>query len=474
MGASTDRELHRVAGSFRDPAGQVYQKHGHIYRTVNPVVADEFDFVRSRKFYNQATADGRLIAADILSPEVLGREAGAAAYVLEHPRLPFVSYPYEWSFPTLKLAALFHLGFHLDALRDGVSLVDASAYNVQFIGSRPIFIDTLSLRKYEPGTFWAGYKQFCEQFLNPLLLRAYLGVSHNAWYRGSQEGIGTAEIRKLLPLRRKFNRRVLTHVVLQDSLQRTGSKSTSIDQKTLRKAGFPLAAFQRTLTDLRNWIAALEPAKTGPTVWRDYASSTSYDEEESVNKKEFIAEFVRRRRPNQIWDLGCNTGDYAVAALEAGANSVIGFDFDQGALELAFSRAQEQNLAFLPLFLDISNPPPSQGWAQKERHGLDQRSADADGSIALALIHHLSIGRNVPLPDVIDWILGVAPHGVIEFVPKEDPMVQELLRFRDDIFPDYTVDHFLQHLGRHASIERKAPSSSTGRLLVEYSRLRDG
>ena len=480
MGASADRELHKVAGSFRDPAGQVFQKDGHIYRTVNPVVSDDFDFVRSREFYSQAISDRRLIAAEIVPNEALaelgesGGEAEAATYVLEHPRLRFVSYPYEWSFPTLKLAALFHLDFHLDALRDGVSLIDASAYNIQFVGSRPIFIDTLSLRKYQSGALWEGYRQFCEQFLNPLLLRACLGVSHNSWYRGNQEGISTADIRKLLPIRRKFSRRVLTHIVLQDSLQRSGSKSTTIDQKTLRAAGFPLATFQKTLTDLRNWIAALEPAKTGATVWRDYASANSYDDDEAARKKEFVADFVRRRRPAQIWDLGCNTGDYSAAALEAGAESAIGFDFDQGALELAFSRAQQQNLAFLPLYLDISNPPPSQGWAQNERQGLNERAKSADGLIALALIHHLSIARNVPLPDAIDWLLGLAPHGVIEFVPKEDPMVQELLRFRDDIFPDYTVDHFLQHLGRSASIERQAPSSSTGRLLVEYSRIGDG
>src|SRR5690606_10181915 len=164
-----------------------------------------------------------------------------------------------------------------------------------------------------------------------------------------------------------------------------------------------------------------------------------------------------------------NTGDYSVAALEAGASQVIGFDFDQGAIELAYDRAVEGGLPFLPLLLDASNPSPSQGWAQRERPGFGER-AGADGVIALALVHHLAIAGNVPLDQVLGWLVGLAPRGIIEFVPKADPMVAELLRFRPDIFPDYHEQAFLAHLGSLARVEGRTPSSATGRVLVEFAR----
>ena len=144
-------------------------------------------------------AAGRVVAFDEVSRDVLGGEAGDPALVLEHPRLPFVSYPYEWPFKALKAAALHHLDIQIDALDGGVALSDASAYNVQFLGAKPIFIDLLSFRRYREGEFWLGHRQFCEQFLNPLLLRALVGVPHNAWYRGSLEGIVSAELSRLLP-----------------------------------------------------------------------------------------------------------------------------------------------------------------------------------------------------------------------------------------------------------------------------------
>ena len=369
----------------------------------------------------------------------------------------------------LKTAALFHLDFHLDALRDGITLIDASAYNVQFIGASPIFIDTLSLRPYKPGSLWTGYKQFCDQFLNPLLLRSYLGLHHNAWYRGNQEGINAGEIRKLLPARRKLSRRVLTHVTLQDSLQKTARKGSGPNLGALQEEGLPLPTFKKTLTDLRSWILGLDPKRVGRTVWSDYATSNSYAPQEEARKLDFVKHFVKTRKLSQVWDLGCNSGAYAAAALEAGADYVLGFDADHGALDLAFRRAPEDGLRFLPLFLDLANPPPSQGWAQQERYGLRERRS-ADGVIALALIHHITIGGNVPLGDAVAWLVGLGPTGIIEFVPKEDPMVQELLRFREDIFPNYSLETFLAELRKIASVDRTETSSSTGRLLVEYTR----
>jgi ribosomal protein L11 methylase PrmA len=461
------QEVRADAGSYRDPSGRIFILGDRVLRTVMPRAAADFEFVRSTGVLERLIAEGSAIAEQRVEPGDLPTAFNDARYVVQHPKLPFVSYPYEWCFTALKRAALLHLDIQIRCLEQDVTLSDASAYNVQFLGPKPIFIDSLSFRRYHEGEFWIGHKQFCEQFLNPLLLRALLGVPHNAWYRGGLEGIPSAELSRFLPLRRKLSWNVLTNVVLPVSFQRAATVGTDADlPKTSR---LPRATMQRMLERLRTWISALEPADRGRTVWRDYAGHTSYAADEIERKRVLIAEFAAAVRPQMIWDIGCNTGDYAKTALEAGAAYAVGFDFDQGALDAAFARAESERLSFLPLFLDLANPTPSQGWAERERHGLTDR-ASADAILGLALVHHLAIGRNIPLEQVVDWLVGLAPNGIIEFVPKSDPMVQRLLRLREDIFDDYAEEVFSKHLRARAQIVRVVDVSATGRRLFWFAR----
>jgi ribosomal protein L11 methylase PrmA len=272
----------------------------------------------------------------------------------------------------------------------------------------------------------------------------------------------------LLPLRKKFSWRVLTNVVMQGSLQKTRS-SDAQQAVASNKLRFPKPAFERLLRGLREWIAELQPADRQPTTWQEYAGHTSYRNTEAEAKRKFVGRFVSENKARTVWDIGCNTGDYSVAALHAGARSVIGFDFDQGSLDLAFDRARSEKLAFTPLFLDVTNPAPDQGWGQAERRGLRAR-AKADAVLALALIHHVAIGKNVPLGDVVGWLTDMAPRGVIEFVPKSDPMVVELLKLREDIFPHYNEEHFVQCLEERARIVTSETVSSSGRKLFAFER----
>ena len=457
------------AGSFRDPRGRVLRVNGRVFCTVMPCAVDDFEFARSTGLIERLVADGWLIAESIVDDDALGEAAAGARYVLEHPRLPFISYPYEWPFAALKAAALHHLDVHLAALEHGATLSDASAYNVQFRGAKPVFIDSLSFRRYRGGEFWLGHRQFCEQFLNPLLLGALVGVAHNAWYRGELEGITAGTLSRVLPLRRGLSPNVLAHVLLQARFQgRDDGRDRA--ERIIGKRRLPQAAFKRMLGGLRRWIARLEPAGSRRSVWRDYADDNSYTADETRRKRAFVDAFVRNLRGGMVWDIGCNRGDYAEAALAAGAGSVVGFDSDPGVLDLAFSRARTKGLDFLPLCLDAANPSPGQGWAQRERQGLAQR-ANAEALLALALVHHLALGRNVPLPAVVDWLIDLAPEGVIEFVPKTDPMAKALLRLREDVFDDYSEETFVHTLERRATPVRVETVSASGRRLFQYRRL---
>lgn len=459
-------------GSFRDPGGQVFLGAGQVYRTVNPPAVDDFDFVEASGLIESLVADGLVLASDKVDRSVLGGACGDARYVIEHPKLPFISYPYEWTFSALKAAALLHLDIHLRALEYGVTLSDASAFNVQFDGAKPVFIDRLSFVKYRDGGIWAGHGQFCEQFLNPLLLRAFFGVPHNAWYRGAQEGIPTEAIRALLPWRRMLSWNVLTHIVLQSAIQarvKAADDGGSAGSRELRKVGLPKSALEGMLRRLRRWIETLTPADKGKTTWQDYADSNSYADAEAAVKRGFVERFVAAVKPKTVWDFGCNTGAYTAAALGAGAEYAVGFDFDQGCLERGFHAAREKDLPLQMVYLDAANPASDQGWAETERQGLHRR-ASADALLALAFTHHLAIAKNIPLDRVVGWLIGLAPTGVIEFVPKTDPMVQRLLQLRQDIFPDYDEEHFLKCVGRLARIEHREHVAENGRLLVAYDR----
>lgn len=468
MGSHDGNESNLIAdsGSFRDPGGHVYVMDGQVFRTVLESRTADYEFVRDTGIIQKLVDRGWLVESE----EVPVEEGFVpeAQLLIRHSTIPFISYPYEWSFPLLKSAALLHLDLQLEALESGVALSDASAYNVQFDGVKPVFIDLLSLRPYRDGEYWFGHNQFLEQFINPLLMRAKVGIAHNNWYRGSLEGIASEDLVKLLSFRHRLSINVLIHLLLPNFFQRRATKRGS---QSVNKKQRPLSknSYKGILQQLRGWVQGLKPKDFDNTVWGDYEETHSYAPAEETAKHEFVAEFCSKTQPEVLFDLGCNTGEYSETALSAGAERVIGFDFDQRALERAYARAKAKSLNLLPLFLDGANPSPSQGWNGKERKSLLERS-NADAVLALAFEHHLAIGRNVPLEQVVSWIVSIAPRGIIEFVPKSDPTVQRMLALREDIFVDYSADYFLSVLKSKAKIKESRTVSSSGRTLFWFER----
>lgn len=453
----------------------MFARDGRIFRTIMASAAPEFAEVEKTGLLQELEESGRLVPWSRISKDVLGPEGQDAEAVLEHSPLAFISHPYEWSFGALRAAALLHLDIQLAALERGVVLSDASAYNIQFNGPNPIFIDHLSFKPYVDGMYWQGHRQFCEQFLNPLLLNSYCGISHQNWYRGSLEGIPATLTSSILPWWHKFSPRVLTNIILparfemRNQRRATPENTNSAVAGAIQKKKFPRPGYQHMLTSLRNWIQRLSPSVGNQSVWRDYATSNSYGQDQADQKASFVAKFATTVAPSQLWDLGCNTGNYSKIALENGAAHAIGFEYDMGGLEVGFQRAVDEKLDFLPLYLDVANPSPSQGWRQQERLGLAERRS-ADAVVALALIHHMCIGRNIPIASAIDWIVDLAPQGVIEFVPKSDPMAIELLMMREDIFDDYTMEAFDRILSERADIVAREKINDSDRQLIWYKR----
>lgn len=424
-------------------------------------------------FYKK-NAGGKIIETNVISRTEIERQFHIGEMVretslfLEHRKLSFISYPYEWPFSLLKRAALVHLELHLEALDHGFDMADSSAFNIQFEGIDPIFIDTLSFKRYEPGSYWLGYKQFCEQFLCPLLLQSHVGLKFNDWYRGTVNGIDIISTSRVLRRWTVLSPSIALHVHLHAWMMqrvRSGSRAAAVKDRT--KKPLPIKSLKGLLSGLRNFTASLHPHKSSSTFWENYAENASYSTDEHDAKREAVSSFVKGAAPKCLLDLGCNTGEYSELALAAGARHVIAADSDPGTLEAVVSRARKKKLNITPIYLDLTKPSPSQGWACCERSGILER-LNADALIALALIHHLVIGNNIPLKMAFDWLALLAPVGLIEFVPKSDPMVIGLLSHREDIFPDYDLDNFRKALASRASIAKEVVIAKSGRTLFFF------
>ena len=222
------------------------------------------------------------------------------------------------------------------------------------------------------------------------------------------------------------------------------------------------------LTNLSNFIEGLK-FKKEETVWANYSKDNTYANQEKINKENFVKDHLLKNKFKKILDLGCNNGEYSILALNSGCENVLGLDFDLNAIDDAYLRSKNDKLNFLPLYFDVSNPSSNIGWNQNERKGFNERS-NFDFVLALAFEHHLAIAKNIPLPDVIKWITKLAPNGIIEFVPKEDPTVQSMLKLKGDIFPEYNLENFKSLLNKNCKIISEKIISSSGRILFSYEK----
>jgi ribosomal protein L11 methylase PrmA len=447
--------------SFRDPAGFVFRRDGVLYRQVQAPARADWDTYATSGLLNRLTADGLVVEHEDVSAD-LAALPGAVAVI--RPRmLDLISYPYEWSFSQLKDAALLTLELQSRALDAGMRLKDASAYNVQLEHGRPILIDSLSFETAEATEPWPAYRQFCEHFLAPLGLIAYRDARCGLMLRDFIDGIPLDLATTLLPGRTRLNLGLASHLHLHAGAQKRAARETPPTPDAAARARRVSATGQRALLDsLRRTVEGLRWRPTGH--WSGYASATSYSDEATSSKGTLVREMLEAAGGRQVWDLGANTGVYSAIAADAGYR-VVAWDQDAGSVEahwLAVRKADRSPI--LPLVCDLSNPSPALGWALEERRSFLDRG-EPDVLLALALVHHLAIGNNVPLPGVARLFAQIASQAIVEFVPKEDPMTRRLLAARRDIFDSYTIDGFRAAFGESFEILREAPITDSPRTL---------
>ncbi|MFC6489755.1 hypothetical protein [Nitratireductor sp. GCM10026969] len=442
-------------GSYRDRNGAVFYRDGRVFRFLSNRALENWRQLQQAPFFKRLSSEGRIVETREANPEGEGIGLDRWAGLLEHARIPYVSYPYEWTFCMLKDAALLHLKLMREALSDGMILKDSSAYNIQWEGMHPVFIDVPSFEPLRQGEPWVGYRQFCELFLYPLMLAAYKGIDYRPWLRGQIDGIPSGQMRAVMSKRDLLRPGVLLHVVAQDALQKRYTGGSNV-RGALAEAGFDKALIERNVEKLTALVTRLEPAGT-KTTWADYDRTHSYEEAELEKKKAFVREAAARRRWRLAWDLGANTGTFSRIAAEH-ADYVVAMDGDWMAIEHLYQRGKAGPDArrVLPLVVNLADASPNQGWRGVERKGLAERGRP-DLTLCLALVHHIVISANIPLADFIGWLAGLGTAVVIEFVGREDEMVQTLLANREDQYDDYTLQTFRALLAAHFEIRAEAP-----------------
>jgi ribosomal protein L11 methylase PrmA len=453
----------RDPASWRDPSGFVYRRDGVLFRQIAPSFLDRWRAFSSGDLASKLVADGRLLPWT--DGDLTDAADDRAAAVIRPELLEFISYPYEWTFGELKDAALLTLDVQLDALAAGFRLRDASAYNVQFRGVTPVLIDHLS---FEPATAdapWVAYRQFCEHFLAPLVLMDERDVRMGRLLRAYLDGIPLDLAAGLVPGRTRLRLGLATHLHLHARAQRqhAGDGTAPAARPTL-SAG----KLRNLLESLRGTIEGIRWSPAG-TEWADYADQKHASYGDGEAKERAVRKELEEVAGAQCWDLGANTGRYSRIAADLGY-TVLSFDIDPAAAERNYRALRAESRAGItPLVMDLADPSPSLGWAERERAGLVER-ANADVSLALALVHHLAIGRNVPFPMILDLLADLAPHAIVEWVPRGDPMVERLLVSREDIFGDYTEDGFAAAAGRRFEVVSRNPIEGSARVLYHLRR----
>lgn len=448
---------HKVEASFRDKSGFVYEENGVFYRQVSYSYQQHYAHLMSSGLYDALTKKGWLLEHE----EIAHKMGQYDTYKILYPeQLSFISYPYSWSFGMLKDAALLTLKIQKLALKHDMILKDASAYNVQFIGSRPVFIDSLSFETYTEGVAWVAYGQFCRHFLAPLALMAYKDVSLNKLLIAHLDGIPLPLVSKLLPWKTRLNINLALHIHLHARTQ-VRSQDKKIEKKP---QSLPKNALLNLCTSLESTIKKLNWQPTA-TEWHDYYDK-SVGKAYFEHKKDLVTAFLEdtTSTTGRVLDLGANDGTFSQLAAKVGKD-VLSFDIDPACVEQNYQRLKtEKETRITPLIVDVTNPDPAIGWQNRERTSLWERT-NAETTMALALIHHLCISNNIPLSMVAKWLSDISQHLIIEFVPKTDKKVQILLQNREDIFDDYTLEHFIDQFSKYFNIKKQTIITPTERVL---------
>jgi SAM-dependent methyltransferase len=462
----------RVTGSFRDPSGYVFAHDERIFRAIDPGTYSALSDLAGAGLLEKFIRERQVVATRFVADAALlteFREAhpGGTSF-LEHERLEYITFPYEWTITMLADAALLTLDLQITLAGQGFALKDATAYNIQFRDGRPIFIDLSSIKRPKRLDVWFALGQFQRHFLFPLLLAVKRGWDLRSYFLGNLDGLGPAQVLANFRGLGKWSPGLLLDLTLPAMLENKGSATKgktweASKEKPAGDAGAQLINLKR----LRRKIASLAASYRTSGAWHDYTATCTYDDAAESSKRKRIAAFLVEVKPRTVLDFGCNSGDYSYLAAEQGC-TVMAADADHDAAELLHRRLREKPARITAMVVNAANPSPAIGYMNTERASFLERFAGApDCVFALALIHHLLVSANLTLALIRDLFATLTARWLIlEFVPTSDVQFQRLLQFRENLFARITLDVCLEVFGERFTVLAQQPVAGTGRTLL--------
>lgn len=465
--------------SFRDPAGKVFFYQGQFFRAIYNDGREDFQTALDSPTIKQFIENNNLVKVfyleesetNLLLNEVknISELAGEISLLVRHERIPFRSYPYEWTPEMLYSAALLTLKFAQNLLEEGMGLKDATPYNVLFRGTQPVFVDWLSFEKrdeFDP--IWLSQSQFIRTFCLPLISNKYFGLDLSWIFRVNRDGLEPEQIYRMSNIFQRIRPPFLSLVTIPKLLKSKSQQNPSIYQKQTvddsEKAKFVLS---HQFKSLENLLKKLEPSQNKKSEWSDYVGDNQHFTAAYFQQKEdFVKNVLKEFNPHRVLDVGCNTGHFSRIAAQNGA-SVVSIDRDPVVVGKVWRMANEENLDILPLVVDISRPSPAVGWHNEECPSFLERVRNKFQAIMmLAVIHHILVSERVPLDKIISLAAEMTNDiAIIEFVPPDDPMFRQIARGRDHLFEGLTDKGFREVCSKHFKILRYEKLADSNRQL---------
>jgi ribosomal protein L11 methylase PrmA len=415
------------------------------------------------RFLDEDAADSLLVHDEIR--HVVSESKGAT--LLEHERVQFPSFPYEWPAEMLHAAASLTLDLAEQLLAEDLGLKDASPYNVLFRGPRPVFIDLLSFEPRKSGDpTWLPLAQFVRTFLLPLLVNKHFGINLGQLLTTHRDGLEPEEVFRLLSPAQKVSPTFLTTVSLPVWLGGNEVDAKIYDQQQLDDTAKATFILRQVLKNTRRKLNQVAPHANRTSTWSDYMQKNNYSEDYFPLKQKFVSEVVRESKPKRVFDVGCNTGHFSAIAARGGA-SVVAIDYDSVVVGEVWRQAHAENLDILPLVVDLARPTPAIGWRNAEGSSfLDRARGSFDCVFMLGVIHHLLVTERIPLAEILSLASDLTTESlVIEFVAPDDTMFRRITRGRDHLFTELTKEHFESVCGREFDIVRCERLDQTSRWL---------
>ncbi|MBK8788571.1 MAG: class I SAM-dependent methyltransferase [Chitinophagaceae bacterium] len=451
--------------SYRDNSGFVFKQNDKVYRYIYANYEPHYLQLMNSGLYDELVKIKKLIPHEEIADKA--NFDFADGRILLPVQIPFISYPYEWSFDMWKDAALLTLQIALVSLKKEMILKDATPFNIQFINGKPVFIDTLSFENYEAGKPWIAYHQFSECFLAPLLLMHYCHPDTNKLFTVYPNGIPMDVLVRLLPKSSKWNMGTFLHVHLQAKFAQRTLRAGKQKQQIKTQNNFSRQKLELLLKGLESFVQKLSP-KNVKTTWDDYYTDTILGDDYLAAKTTLVKSFSNFVDYKSVIDLGANDGHFSLLFVDN--KNVIATDADSNCINDLYLKIRKESISnILPLVNDLTTPSPAIGWANTERESITTR-LKADMVLALALVHHLAIAKNIPLHFIADWLRPMGEHLIIEFVPKDDEKVKLLLQNRKDIFDNYSLENFRSIFAGKYKIVREEKVGNTNRILFLMTR----